>query len=111
MGLGRRVCGGGWQGGPGCPRVSRRWSGSYAGAGYPKTLFRRASAVYKRARPPGRLLIAQNAELVVRKCRESRTALPAATGVRLCGSVQSMPDLAVIEALTRANLPTWAGSG
>ena len=67
----------------GRPRVLDVWSGSYAGAGYPKTLVSShvRCLVVERGRR-WRLLIARSAERLCAECREARAASPAATG---CG--------------------------
>src|SRR5581483_2297214 len=65
---------------PARPRGSRRWSASYAGTGYPKTLISSHGPLSRieRGRWTARLLNGLSRTSVVRDCREARTASPAA---------------------------------
>ena len=66
----------------GRPRISRRWSASYSGAGYPKTLFSsHVRCLKSSAAPVGGGAHGEIADLVCAS-REARAASPAATG---CG--------------------------
>jgi len=89
------VCGGGWRGGPGSAGFAAFGRADMRGLGIPRPCFVARPLSSSRARPPGRLLIARNAELLCAGAGSARAAPSAATG---CGEGVSRPGRSPAEA-------------